>query len=141
MTIQRPRAVTAAAALLGLTLLVGLVQMIQFIAATDLGVPKAIPYSVLVAIYLAFVCLVFLISRGKDWARILYTVILALGLIKTAFAFPALLQSHSTGVAFFLMIGAKISALVLLFLPSSNAWFRGDGSNNSFKPKPLRGSA
>ncbi|MDR7135716.1 hypothetical protein J2X06_002925 [Lysobacter niastensis] len=142
MATTYPKTVLSAVFLIAATLLVGLVQTIRFLP-TDLPLSPAITYGITSALYLALAALVYLIARGKDWARITYTAILVLGFLKAAATVSALLQAPQANLLPIAMYGAKIVALVLLYVPSSNAWFRhhGGSSNNSFKPKPLRGSA
>jgi hypothetical protein len=141
MVAKFPKTVLSAVILIAVTLLVGLVQTIRFLPA-DLPVSPVITYGITLALYLAFGALLYLIARGKDWARIAYTAILVLGFLRAAPTIVVLLQSPLANLLPIAMYCAKIIAIVFLYLPSSNAWFRhGGSSNNSFKPKPLRGSA
>ena len=133
MDTQRPTAVFAAAFILSATLLVGLVEMFKFIAETDLAVPPIIPYSITTLLYLAWACLLYQVSRGKNWARILYTVVIVLGLLQMAALFPALMKSDELNLLAFAMLAAKSVAIFLLYVPSSNAWFRNDRSGDPVK--------
>jgi hypothetical protein len=73
------------------------------------------------------------IYRGRNWVRWLSICLTALGLITLPWSLPA------TGK--WIYITQEIMLLVssiLILLPASSRWYR---PNNSFKPKPLRGSA
>src|SRR5688572_18992023 len=109
-----PKTVLAAILLLGLSLVVGLVQIVLFVASANLPAPTWLLYSVSGAIYAALGFLVFLAARGKDWARITYAVILVLGLMRTAVVLPALIRSFESNGLAIAVLAAKITALVLL---------------------------
>ena len=57
------------------------------------------------------------VRRGRDWARIVLAVFAALQVF-------GVLGSSGIGLVHFLVV---IAALVLSFLPASNAWFRSVG--------------
>ena len=112
---------------------VGLRQLI--LLSRTLGVPLWMPYSTLVVAYLLLAALFVMILRGKHWARSAYTVVGVVGVVSAL--------GHITALSApgWLVAAAKVLALVLLYVPASSLWFAGSSPNNSFKPKPLRGSA
>jgi hypothetical protein len=66
-----------------------------------------------------------MISRGRNWARIVYAVLAALGVILTAIDTPASFSlGWYYGVLYLFSILLDVVTVVLLFLPVSNAWFR-----------------
>jgi peptidoglycan/LPS O-acetylase OafA/YrhL len=127
MTASIPKTVLSAVVLLAVTLLVGLVQILRFLPG-DLPVSPVITYGITITLYLFFGALLYLIARGKDWARFTYTAILILGFLKATVTIVALLQSSEVNpVLPMTLYGAKVIALILLYVPPSNAWFRRAG--------------
>ncbi|MCI4569505.1 hypothetical protein [Lysobacter sp. CFH 32150] len=133
MHVNIPKPVLLSVALLLATHGAGLWQMI--LLSRTLSVPLWLPYSTLAAVYLLLAALLVMIMRGKRWARSAYTVVGILGLLSVLGHIADLSTSG------WLVAAAKVVALVLLYVPASNSWFAGSSPNNSFKPKPLRGSA
>src|SRR5207245_1793608 len=70
----------------------------------------------------------FLISQGRNWARILFLLMFIAG-VPTMFAVASELQSQLAGrpgatLLLALQSLAQLGALVLLFTSASNSWFR-----------------
>jgi hypothetical protein len=107
----------------------------MILLSRTLGVPLWMPYSTLVFVYLLLAFLLVMILRGKRWARAVYTVIGVLSLLS---AVGHVADLSAVG---WLVAASRAVALVLLYVTASNSWFAGSSPNNSFKPKPLRGSA
>ena len=86
--------------------------------------------TVTLVILLALACLVFTaIWKGWRWGRILYAVVVVLGVVSAFTAVPVWFQrSLFLGVTDLLSNLADIAALVMLFTPAANAWFRGSRS-------------
>jgi len=133
MRVNIPKLVLFSVALLLAAHAAGLWQMI--LLSRTLGVPLWMPYSTLAVVYSLLIVLLVMILRGKRWARMVYTVLGVLSLLSVVGHVSDL---SATG---WLVAMAKVVALVLLYVPASNSWFTGSSPNNSFKPKPLRGSA
>ena len=117
MRVNIPRPVLISAALLLTTHVVGLWQMI--LLARTLSVPLWMPYSTLAVIYPLLIALLAMMLRGKRWARFIYTV---LGVISLLAAFEHVAGLSAAG---WLVVSAKVVALVLLHIPASNLWFEG----------------
>jgi hypothetical protein len=122
---HRPASVTGAFALivLGLTLAAVSVLLNIINAPEQYSRSFMIGYSVIrlsIALGLAH-----MIYRGKNWARIVYSVLAAASLV-TGIAGPNPAGVHHSFVVINHWCGAVIAAvvLVLLFLPSSNPWFK-----------------
>jgi hypothetical protein len=65
------------------------------------------------------------VARGLNWARITLLVLFLLGLPLVFFVWDLLLREGAASVAILLVQTiAQFAALVLLFRPASNAWFR-----------------
>jgi len=115
MRIAAPKPVLAALLLLIATHAVGLWQMIAL--SRTLEVQHWLPDSALVVVYSVLLILLVLILRGRYWARAIYTAFLILGILGALRFIAGLSALEGT------LLLARIAALVLLYLPSSNAWF------------------
>lgn len=133
MRISIPKPVVLSVGLLLATHAVGLWQMISL--SRTLGVALWMPYGMLALVYSLLVALLAMILLGKFWARATYTVLGVLGLLSI---FGHIVDLDATG---WLAGGAKVAALVLLYVPASNSWFMGASPDSSFKPTQLRGAA
>lgn len=60
----------------------------------------------------------FAMRRGRNWARIVLTVLAALSIVATV------LQGGGAGWLLWLSVVLAVVAVVLMFVPASNAWFR-----------------
>ena len=133
MRINIPKPVVVSITLLVAAHAAGLWQMI--LLSRTLGVPLWIPYSTLVFVYSLLLAVLVFILRGKRWARAAYTILGVLSLLS------AVGNVADLSAAGWLVAATKVVGLALLYVPASNLWFAGSSPNNSFKPKPLRGSA
>jgi hypothetical protein len=82
-------------------------------------------FVIFAALYLFFA---FKMYAGRNWARIVLTVVAALAVVSGFTATSTVTvngQSYSPGNALFGWIGAvlAVAAIVLMFLPQSNAYF------------------
>jgi hypothetical protein len=69
--------------------------------------------------------LIHLISRRRHWARVIYLVFYLIGIPFFLMAIVETFESSvATGVGASVKTTIQAVALVLLFLPSSNGWFR-----------------
>jgi hypothetical protein len=66
--------------------------------------------------------LAIFIGKGANWARIVYTVLAVLAVLGTVFGFAS--QPVVLTVLSLISILLTIVAVVMLFRPESNAWFR-----------------
>ncbi|WP_267095255.1 hypothetical protein [Xanthomonas sacchari] len=112
---DRPNAVSVSVALLFATHMIGLAQMIGLSGTLD--VPLWLPYSALAVLYSLVIFLVVMMMRGSQLARTIYTVVGVLGLLSTASS------ANHLDMMSWLIVVAKLAALALLYIPSSNAWF------------------
>lgn len=120
----RPASVASAVKLLYTTLGVGVLRSaIEF----D-GLSESVPAEFVITVWLLattiMLTLFYNIGAGRNWARITFLVLFAIGL---PFAVQPLLQSLSShfvsGVLGIAQLVGQISALVLLFRPDASAWF------------------
>lgn len=76
-------------------------------------------------IFLILIWLLLKISSGRNWARITFLILTILG---TPFSILSTIDVFNTSKAMFLidlfLLILNLSICVLLFVPSSNAWFK-----------------
>jgi hypothetical protein len=69
--------------------------------------------------------LIFVIGRRRNWARITYAVLFAFGMTFHLMSWRNTLQSPPRElITIVLQSGLQLSAMIFVFLPASNAWFR-----------------
>jgi hypothetical protein len=85
--------------------------------------------STITMILIGVLCwLIFMIGRRRNWARITYALLFAFGMTFHLASWQNTLQSPPREViAIVLQSGLQLSAMILVFLPASNAWFRSRG--------------
>jgi len=100
------------------------------------GGPASVGALVAWLLVVAYFCFVARsLYRGRNWARLWVWLLTVFAVFSPLFMFPATFWERALFVTQ-ILIGLTVA--VLLALPASASWFR---PNNSFKPKPLRGSA
>lgn len=128
---KRPTSVTTAVQLLYITIVVSIVCGILNIAAVkDAPLSSTTLTPGVVALTLIVVVIIGLffiinISRGRNWARIIYLILFALSLINSAIHLKMLFnQGTLIGVATIANYVMTLAAMILLFQKSSNQWFK-----------------
>lgn len=139
---SKPKSVALATTLLWICVALGLVTaLLDQQRLAEVATPSFINI-VLFVCFATIVGVTLLISARKNWARITYAVLFLLGLVP---GLSTILKSFAT-VAVVGMIPLasaclQLAALVLLFLPSANSWFRGEATNthsdDQIKAEPL----
>jgi cytochrome bd-type quinol oxidase subunit 1 len=72
------------------------------------------------------IVLIYFISKRRNWARITYTVLFAIGIPFTLFGLArSLSAAQLTGVVGLIQFGMQVAALVLLYQRQSSDWFAG----------------
>ncbi|MCF8034366.1 MAG: hypothetical protein K9K66_10305 [Desulfarculaceae bacterium] len=123
----RPRPVSTAVLLLyisiGVALLGSLLEIPAMHALSGQGATGPV-LIITLFIYAFIVLLVLMIGQGRGWARLVYTILFAIGLAMMAAGLTRP-GARGAGMALGLLQGAiQLVAVVLLFLPASNAWFQ-----------------
>jgi len=132
IAIRPPKTVLAAMWLLALSVAVGFVRL-RFNHSSSLTT-AILAFAVL---FLFTFAILRALYRGRNWARWLVVVAVLLGIALMPWSVPKLSALWEQLV--YVSQGAlQAVASCLLLVRDSAAWFR---PNNSFKPKPLRGSA
>lgn len=129
----RPVAVKVAASLLAISLSIGLINgvindRVAMDAAGIIGLIIALAF---------FVGGVLAVLARRNWPRWLIILITAFGLAFSPWS-VASMTSRTDQFIYVLQAVMQLTMLLLMLLPQSARWYR---SNNSFKPKPFRGSA
>ena len=118
MTSATPWQVSRAAWLIAASLALGVLKIMLVPTPGPLWLVFAT-----IAVLLAFTAA---IAKGKNWARITFTVMFGLGLPSVFFIREQLLREGSISVLVMaVQTVLQLTAVVLLFLPASNGWFRG----------------
>lgn len=95
-------------------------------AVTDLsGSQRDTAVGVLIGVAVVFIVvavirglIAFAMRRGRNWARIVLTVLAALSIVATV------VQGGGAGWLLWVSVVLAVVAVVLMFVPASNAWFR-----------------
>ena len=131
----RPRTILIAVCLLVLSVSAGFVHgVIQDGSPADTD--GWIMLAIVLVISSVSIAIPSLLLWRLNWARWLNILIVGLSLAITPWA----LQDSTTDemILYSMQLIMDLSAMILLLLPVSARWYR---PNNSFKPRPLRGSA
>ncbi len=128
----RPGNVTTAIQLLYITLIIsfvcGIINVIKMHsnpAAGPAGLGIGPMVAILIVSLVIFWFLFFHISRGRNWARIIYLILFILGILSTGWHLKMYLsQGMLISLATLVNYVLGIVAIVLLFTSESNAWFR-----------------
>jgi hypothetical protein len=128
-----PSAVQVAVALVLLSWLLGCARVL-----VKNGWPVTIPQGIFSLVFFAIAYLICRsLHRGTNWVRWLTIVFTAIGMFALPWTLQTIPVQWERGIYVAQGVLQSVS-IVLLLLPASNRWYR---PNNSFKPKPLRGSA
>jgi hypothetical protein len=128
--ITKPSKVSLALKLLYLTIIVGIIRVIlEF--STSLEAVKAQGFGLGFLIFTnvftfgILILLIYMIGKGKNWARIVFLIFFILG---TPFSILPLINSLSvnliSGTLGLIQVVLQIVALVLLFQKPSSIWFK-----------------
>ena len=121
----RPREVAMAIRLILLSLALGLLVSATQAAQRVSGVPLVLTLVIVVVFYGVLALFVSRISAGRNWARIIFLVLVVIGL---PFAVPTyigqLRQNLLLGVVGIVILILQVVGTYLLFTKNSNAWFR-----------------
>ena len=67
----------------------------------------------------------FLAFNGRNWARVVFLVLVLIGLLPALTAVGAELQRNAVlGIAGLAQAISQVAAIILFFVPSSNVWYR-----------------
>ena len=88
-------------------------------------VDPVVAVAILGVIFLILAFLIFMISLGQNWARILFLVLFVLGVVPTIMGIPKTLNiSLAAGMLSTIQLVLQAVSAVLFFTPSAGPWFR-----------------
>lgn len=126
---EKPSQVKNAVYLLYATLVMGVVSSI--LNLSDPGVQASLGFA-LVAMVITFAILLFnvtMISRGRNWARMVYLVLYVIGLPRSIVFLLQMLPSNTlTALIGTVQAILQLVAIVLLFQKPSSVWFKGESN-------------
>lgn len=121
----RPREVALAIRLILLSLALGFLVSASQAAQRVSGVPLIVTLLIVVVFYGLLALFVSRISAGRNWARIIFLVLVVIGL---PFAVPTyigqLRQNILLGLGGIIILILQVVGTYLLFTKNSNSWFR-----------------
>jgi len=129
--VPRPGQLKVAILLMWLSLAASLATLLLF-PEEMIGEFKDVPRPVVIglvsflAVFMAFVVVLIVgTARGWRWARIVYTIVLALSYASTL-ANPAEIFEASwyLRLLYLMSLAVDLASIVLLYMPATNAWFR-----------------
>ena len=123
--LERPRSVTVALYLLWASLAITVVRFAVGYGALAPGTNLQLTLAVIIGTLVVYVFLIFMMSYGRNWARIVFLVLFLAGLVPSL---PTLLanfgQSAVVGVGSLADLVLQAWALFLMFTSPGSAWFR-----------------
>jgi len=121
----KPKSVAVATLLLWIGFVID--TALGFVMLSALSQLLAVSFSTVLILAgpLAYAFLIYMISTGRNWARVVYLVIFILSTVSGGPGYVGMLFSfHIFGIAKWLPLLLEGYAFVLLFSVPSNAWFR-----------------
>jgi len=125
--LPKPQEVGTAVKFLYATVGIGVMRSImessRHAEATSRGFVVAMTFSVFV-----FMCfIIFMIGKGKDWARIAFLVLFIVGVPMSIFPMiQSLTLDPMSGLLGLVQVVMQLIAIVLLFQGDSSAWFKAE---------------
>jgi hypothetical protein len=122
----RPMSIKAGVSLVLATLFLGLIRLPIDPALQQLMVEdKNIGSLAFLGAVLVISLLLYAVWRGKNWARIVYSLLVILGLYPSFEEIAMHLQDHTFfSIISVLQLAGQVAAMILFFLPSSNLWIK-----------------
>jgi hypothetical protein len=121
----RPTVFTVAITFLWLALVFSLIRVIGDTNRPAMPIPLALAYGLMAIVFLVKAFFIYKIFKTRNWARIVYLLIVAIGLIKVS---PDLISEvtrpTALGLVDFLAVVLQICAVCLLFTPPCNLLFK-----------------
>jgi len=140
---NRPESATKGVYLLYIALIIGLIIGLIKVFTGEVapaGMPQpGLGFSITVLVVSLAVAWFFIhmIATGRNWARILYLVFFIITIVCWVIGFRQLmLQGVLSIVGNIVALILAVIALVFLFKPASNAWFKSKGSSSEPTSNP-----
>jgi hypothetical protein len=124
-TDSRPKVITTAIRILTLSIAIGLLMSLVRVAQQVSGAPLILAILIVLAFFGVFLFLVSRIWAGRNWARIVFLILVLIGL---PFAIPnyiaELRKNVLSGSVSMLIVVLQLLGTYLLFTKNSNTWFK-----------------
>jgi hypothetical protein len=124
-SIDRPRTVATAVQFLSAAVVIGLLNAIYTLIQRVAGLPMLSALVIVIAFFGLLFFLVMKISAGRNWARIIW-LILVIGNVPFAIlAYPQAVRANViSGTLSIIIVLLQVIGTILLFTGNSNLWFR-----------------
>lgn len=124
-TVERPRIVKIAIQVLAAAVVIGLLNAIFTLVQRITGAPMLVALIMVIAFFGLLFFLVMKISAGRNWARILWLILVLLNAPFAIMAYPeAVKRNLITGTLSIIIVLLQLIGTGLLFTKNSNPWFR-----------------
>jgi hypothetical protein len=122
--LERPGAVTRAVQFLAAALAIGLLNSILTLVQRTSGIPMLIVLIIVIAFFSLLFLLVIKISVGRNWARIIWLILVLCNAPFAILAYPeAVRRSVASGALSIIIVILQLIGTALLFTKNSNPWF------------------
>jgi hypothetical protein len=122
---HQPLEVSRAVALLWTSLAVGLLRSVWNISFNSQGSATGLAIFWFVFFGILHFFLILKVAHGRNWARVTYVVLFALGIPFVAFGLVESFQdSPLLAFIWIALFSMQLVAIFLLFMPKSSAWYR-----------------
>lgn len=123
--VERPREVTKAVQFLASSLAIGLLNAIFTLVQRTTGIPMLVVLIIVIAFFSLLFFLVMKISAGRNWARIIWLILVLVNAPFAILAYPeAVRRNVISGSLSIIIVILHLIGTYLLFTKKSNLWFR-----------------
>lgn len=124
-TVERPRTVKTAIQFLASAVAIGLLNAIFTLVQRITGMPMLVALSMVIAFFGLLFFLVMKISAGRNWARILWLILVLLNTPFAILAYPQAIRVNViSGTLSIVIVILQVIGTGLLFTKNSNLWFK-----------------
>ena len=129
---QKPQSVSTAVNLLWMSLAIHLVStLMKYFNTGGVLASDALPNSIAVFGFAMSAFLIFKISAGKNWTRVVYFVVFVTDVIPLSFILADFSQSLLINILFMTEVGLQAYAMFMLFTQPATSWFLRKWQGNS----------
>lgn len=124
-TVERPPIVKTAIQFLAAAVVIGVLNAIFTLVQRITGAPMLVALIMVIAFFGLLFFLVMKISAGRNWARILWLILVLLNTPFAIWAYPQAVRTNVTsGTLSIIIVILQVIGTGLLFTKNSNLWFR-----------------
>lgn len=120
-----PASIKTAVLLMWTAFLLSIITSYARVNSSEPGFALPIIYLFMIVYFLLLALIVYQTSRGRNWARITYVVLTLLGWYGTIVEpIMSIKRAPVVGLLSIALIVLGLIAIILLFMPASNLWFK-----------------